>query len=113
MPHKDVERALQLALGLDIPFWPQLPNVSYYEDMYAQASEHFPGMTVDVENKKITFDTARFEAELAEYSQKMADPAIFNLSKSHSAVYRNRKFGDAFVCLTNFFKNIFSFKYLP
>ncbi|HJX12680.1 MAG TPA: hypothetical protein VJ377_04040 [Dehalococcoidales bacterium] len=87
MPHKDVERALQLALGLDIPFWPQLPNVSYYEDMYAQASEHFPGMTVDVENKKITFDTARFEAELAEYSQKMADPAIFNLSKSHSAVY--------------------------
>jgi len=22
MPHTDIERALELALGLDIPFWP-------------------------------------------------------------------------------------------
>jgi len=38
MPHKDVDRALEVALTLDIPFWPQLPKVSYYEDMYVQAS---------------------------------------------------------------------------
>ena len=24
MPHKDVNRALQAALSLDVPFWPQL-----------------------------------------------------------------------------------------
>jgi len=37
MPHTDVERALKAALSLDVPFWPQLPNTSYYEDMYVQA----------------------------------------------------------------------------
>ena len=32
MPHTDVQRALDAALSLDIPFWPQLPNYSYYQD---------------------------------------------------------------------------------
>ncbi|UCG09639.1 MAG: hypothetical protein JSV83_01005 [Desulfobacterales bacterium] len=40
MPHKDSTQALEVALSLDIPFWPQLPRLSYYEDMYVQASEH-------------------------------------------------------------------------
>ena len=31
MPHTDVEQALENALSMDIPFWPQLPNYSYYE----------------------------------------------------------------------------------
>jgi hypothetical protein len=44
MPHTDVERALEAALSLDIPFWPQLLNTSCFEDMYVQASEHFPGI---------------------------------------------------------------------
>ena len=61
MPHTDVERALELALGLDIPFWPQLPRVSFYEDMYVQASENFPGMVVDLEAQRISLDTVRFE----------------------------------------------------
>jgi hypothetical protein len=29
MPHTDVSRALEMALSLDVPFWPQLPNYSY------------------------------------------------------------------------------------
>jgi len=41
MPHTDAERALEMALSMDVPFWPQLPNYSYYEDMYVQAAEHF------------------------------------------------------------------------
>ena len=60
MPHTDIGKALQLSLSLDIPFWPQLPHVSYYEDMYVQASEHFPGIIVDVENQRLSFDSARF-----------------------------------------------------
>ena len=51
MPHTDIEKALELALGLDIPFWPQLPNVSFYEDMYAQTSESFPGVVIDPDDK--------------------------------------------------------------
>ena len=47
MPHKDVDKALDLALGLDIPFWPQLPHVSLYEDMYVQTSQNFPGIEIN------------------------------------------------------------------
>ena len=87
MPHTDIGKALELSLGLDIPFWPQLPHVSYHEDMYVQASEHFPGIKIDVENQRISFDSTRFTAELAEYSQKMADTATFTLTDEYSAVY--------------------------
>jgi hypothetical protein len=87
MPHFDVDKALELSLGLDIPFWPQLPNVSYYEDMYAQASQNFPGIITDAKNRKISFDTNRFQEELNEYSEKMADPENFFLSKDYSVVY--------------------------
>jgi hypothetical protein len=48
MPHTDVDRALEMALSLDIPFWAQLPNDSYYEDMYVQVTENFPGIVLDV-----------------------------------------------------------------
>jgi hypothetical protein len=87
MPHRDVERALRLTLSLDIPFWPQLPHLSYYEDMYAQFSQHFPGIIIDEENQKLLFDTARFEKELVDYSQKMAEPETFKLSEKYSVVY--------------------------
>ena len=87
MPHSDIGRALQLTLSLDIPFWPQLPHISFYEDMYAQFSQHFPGIIVDEENKKLYFDSSRFEKELADYSQKMNDPETFALSQQYSVVY--------------------------
>ena len=51
MPQTDVQQALDLALTLYVPFWAQLPNFSYYEDMYVQAGEHFPGIGLDVEKK--------------------------------------------------------------
>lgn len=87
MPHTDIDKAMELSLGLDIPFWPQLPRVSYYEDMYVQASEHFPGISVDLDNQRISFNTARFNDELAEYSQKMADIATFTLTEKYASVY--------------------------
>ena len=87
MPQTDVDKALELALDLDIPFWPQLPKVSFYEDMYAQTSENFPGIVVDVEGQRISFDTAKFEEELGEYSQTMDSAETFALSRDYSAVY--------------------------
>jgi hypothetical protein len=89
MPHKNVEDALKLALSLDIPFWPQLPNVGYYEDMYVQTSENFPGISINIEEGKIGFDTRAFEEEIANYSQKMANPENFALSREYSKVYRS------------------------
>jgi hypothetical protein len=87
MPHRDVEKALKLALSLDIPFWPQLPKVSLYEDMYVQASQNFPGIAIDFDNGRLSFDTARFEQELDEYFEKMDVPEAFALTAEYSAVF--------------------------
>ena len=87
MPHRNIKKALELSFSLDIPFFPQLPNVNYYEDMYVQASQHFPGIVVDAENKRIFFDSAKFDQQLIEYSERMAEPGYFSLSGEYSVVY--------------------------
>ncbi len=87
MPHTSVERALNLALSLDIPFYPQLPNISFHEDMYVQTSQNFPGIIVDAEKERIGFDNTKFEEELADYSRTMAESETFALSRSHSVAY--------------------------
>ncbi len=87
MPHTDVDRALELALSLDIPFWPQLPKVSLFEDMYVQASQNFPGVVIDYEKGRLSFDTARFEQELDGYFVKMDNAETFALTTEYSAVF--------------------------
>ena len=87
MPHTDVERALNIALSLDIPYWPQLPHYSYYEDMYVQVSEHFPGIILDVENKSLRFSTEKFYNELPEVLEKFENEEYFDISEKYSVVY--------------------------
>jgi hypothetical protein len=87
MPHRDVDKALELALSLDIPFWPQLPNVSFYEDMYAQASQYFPGVSLDIEQERVLFDTSRFMEELEDYSDRIVELNSLALSQEYSTVY--------------------------
>jgi hypothetical protein len=87
MPHRDVEEALELALSLDIPFWPQLPKVSLYEDMYVQASQNFPGIAIDFDKERLVFNTTRFEQELDEYFVKMDSPGAFALTAEYSRVF--------------------------
>ena len=87
MPHRDVDRALEVALSLDIPFWPQLPLVSYYEDMYVQASEHFPGIILDLEKQRLRFSTEKFIAEFEEAMAHFDEPEYFDISEQYSVVY--------------------------
>jgi hypothetical protein len=87
MPHRDVDRALEFALSMDIPFWPQLPLYSYYEDMYVQASEHFPGILLDMEKRTLRFSMAKFMDELEEAMAHSDDPAYFDITDEYSAVY--------------------------
>ena len=87
MPHRDVDRALELALSLDIPFWPQLPNMSIYEDMYVQASQNFPGVSVDFDRERLVFSTAKFGQELDDYFIKMENPETFMLTEKYSMVF--------------------------
>lgn len=87
MPHKDVERALEMALSMDIPYWPQLPKYSYYEDMYVQASEHFPGMLLDLEKRTLRFSMEKFIVELDETLAHFEEPEYFDISETYSVVY--------------------------
>ncbi|MBU2490783.1 MAG: hypothetical protein KKA60_15465 [Proteobacteria bacterium] len=87
MPHTDADRALSTALSLDVPFWPQLPNLSYYEDMYVQAAEHFPGMVLDLEGRRLSFSMDKFALELEEALARFEDPEYFDVTPDYSAVY--------------------------
>jgi len=87
MPHTDAERALELALSMDVPFWPQLPNFSYYEDMYVQAAEHFPGILLDMDKRTLKFSTEKFILELEEALNHFEEPSYFDVSREYSVVY--------------------------
>jgi hypothetical protein len=87
MPHTDVERALEMALSLDVPFWPQLPHYSYYEDMYVQAAEHFPGMVLDMEKRTLRFSMDKFTGEVEGALLRFDDPDFFDVSETYSVVY--------------------------
>jgi hypothetical protein len=87
MPHKEVDRALDLALTMDIPFWPQLPHVSYTEDMYVQAAEHFPGILLDMENRTLRFSMEKFIIEFEETMAHFDEPEYFDISQEYSVVY--------------------------
>lgn len=86
MPHRDVDRALAAALSLDVPFWPQLPLLNYHEDMYVQASEHFPGILIDMEKRSIRFSMDKFAAELEEALAHFEEPDYFDISETYSIV---------------------------
>lgn len=87
MPHNNVDEALELALTLDVPFWPQLPNLNYYEDMYVQAAEHFPGTVVDLEKKTLRFAMDKFISEFEETMSHFDEPSYFDISPTYSQVY--------------------------
>jgi hypothetical protein len=87
LPHTDPEAAFRLIFNLDIPFWPQLPHVSFYEDMYAQASHHFPGIELDVEQARVSFESERFYADLGDYAAGMESAETFRLIPPYSTVY--------------------------
>ncbi len=87
LPHKDSNRALELALSLDVPFWPQLPHLSYYEDMYVQASEGFPGMMIDLEKRTLRFSMEKFMGEFEEAMAHFDELEYFDISETYSDVY--------------------------
>ncbi len=87
LPHRDPGRALDLAFSLDIPFWPQLPNISYSEDTYVQTVSGMPGIEVDHEGLRILFREDDFYAGLEDYLS--LDPAseYFAVTPDESLTY--------------------------
>lgn len=87
MPHTNVDSALDAALTMDIPFWPQLPHYSYHEDMYVQAAEHFPGILLDLDKKILRFSMDKFVDEFEETMDRFDQPDYFDISQTYSVVY--------------------------
>jgi hypothetical protein len=73
---------------VDVPFWPQLPLFSYYEDMYVQASENFPGILLDLEKRTLRFSMEKFIREFEETMAHFDEPEYFDVSDKYSVVYR-------------------------
>ncbi len=56
LPFQDKDKALDFIMQSfqnHIPFWPQLPRISFLESMHVQYSEGFPGRVVDLEKKNL------------------------------------------------------------
>lgn len=89
LPHKEMKRALDVAMSVDIPFWPQLPRMSFFEDMYVQASENFPGIVLEPENLNIYLNTEKFFNELEKTLMHFDEDDYFRMSPQFSATYHS------------------------
>lgn len=87
LPHREPERALDLAFTLDIPFWPHLPNISYSEDTYVLTVRGMPGTTVDYEGLRILFDEDAFYAGLEDYLSLAPYADVFAVDPEESLTY--------------------------
>lgn len=87
LPHSDIDEAMRVSLSVDIPFWPQLPRHSFFEDMYVQVSENFPGIKLDLDKQRIWLDTGDFYGELGDYAVRSEDDDTFKLSGEYSVAF--------------------------
>lgn len=69
-PHKNADEAFKVIFKYfkDIPLWPQLPKISFKEQMYLQYSKGLPGLIINLINNTyyIQYDDAIYE-KIAEF----------------------------------------------
>jgi len=91
LPYQQVDEAAEVIMAFlqEAPFWPQLPNRSYLENMYAQYAEQFPGMVIDVEQKQMFVDAGsdKFPAQLEAFYDKIIRDVVdyFAVSEKFAA----------------------------
>jgi len=90
LPHVDAELATRLMLEAfpEVAAWPQLPRLSFRENMYAQYSEGMPGIRVDASGKRLWFQVDEsLSAELEEFYQAVIDGDLerFRITKDYAA----------------------------
>ena len=85
----------------DIPFWPQLPKLSFNENMYVQYSEGMPGVVIDSANKTVYIDTGseRYLTELEASYQAYSDERVDYFAIS-------REFAAGFYLMQEYFKKL-------
>ncbi len=85
LPHRDPEEALEFVLRcFDIPFWPQLPRMSFKESMVAQFSEGMPFLRLD--NERETVSVIRDQSdELERFYEGCTEGARIAISSEFAA----------------------------
>ena len=70
----------------EIPFWPQLPKRSFFENMYVQYAEGLPGLVIDEEKKTIHIETSKVAAEIESVYSRYLDGNVesFGISESRA-----------------------------
>lgn len=89
VPHLDA-RAItrRLSQDLDLPGWPQLPRLTFLENMYTQFSAPLPALVLDEDRQKIHFDTTGdlSAAIMPFYERVLADDLdYFALPERHAS----------------------------
>jgi len=85
MPHTLAADAVELALSLDVPFWPQLPALGWHEQMVPQYSEGMPGLRVDEENARIWVE--HDPEEIDRFYEASADEPAIAISQDYARGY--------------------------
>lgn len=90
LPHKNAKDAQELIFKYfhDIPFWPQLPQMSLKEGMYLQYSKGLPGLMINLINGEffVQYDDGIYE-KIAEFFEKIMsqDEEVCAVSEDFSA----------------------------
>ena len=90
MPHESEKKACDIIFPSfrKIPFWPQLVNKSFLEDMMAQFAERMPGIEIRPDRKKVFINKKRNIAkEVDELNKRYAseDLEYFSFSEDYAA----------------------------
>ena len=90
LPHADAELACRLMLETfgEVAAWPQLPNLGFRENMYAQYSQGMPGIRVDEAAKRIWFQVDEsLGAELEKFYQAVIEEDLdrFAITSDYAA----------------------------
>ena len=83
LPHKDAEEACRLILKtFDIPFWPQLPKMSFREWMIPQYSEGMPYIRIDAEKELVWIERNKSD-ELERFYESCTDDSRIAISDDY------------------------------
>lgn len=90
LPHLEAPSAVKFILDnfSEAPFWPQLTQRSFKENMYVQYSEGLPGLTLDEESQKIFVDlSSSWLSELESFYQAYltGDEDFFSISPGYAS----------------------------
>lgn len=84
LPHTDPEEACRLVLEtFDIPFWPQLPKLSFRESMIPQFSEGIPCIKTDEHRETIWIERDGSDA-LAEFYETYSEDIKVAISEPYA-----------------------------